>query len=118
MIRSSTTTIVAMPSTYGFQTSKTDPESSKQHFLKAKEHLQKAEKKNSKFRPVHAYLAAVLMELGRRDEAKTEMAILAQGGRPRPSEDLARFQAYIERSLPYAEPAIRTHLIDLWRRAD
>ena len=103
---------------WGFQKSSTDPESSKQHFLKAENYLRTAEKKNSKFRPVHAYLAAVLMELGRHEEARKEMAILAQGGRPRPSQDLARFQKYIEQSLPYAEPAIRTHLIDLWRRAD
>jgi adenylate cyclase len=95
-----------------------DPNYRDQHFLEAKNHLQEAVKNNTKFRPARAYLAAVLMHQGDRDGAKKEMDILAQGRPPRPAEDLAGFEKYIERSLPYKDPAIRAFLIDLWRRAD
>jgi adenylate cyclase len=104
----------ALECVWGFQ----DPKDPDQHFRLAEEHLRRAVKTNPNFRPAHAYLAAVFMARGNREDARKEMAILAQGGRPRPSRDFERFQKYIERSLPYADPAIRARLIDLWREAD
>jgi len=95
-----------------------DPKDRAQHFLLAEQHLRAAVNRNGRFRPARAYLAAVLEARGQHNDARNEMDTLAHGGRPRPSQDLARFQAYIERSLPYADPAIRARLIDLWRRAE
>jgi tetratricopeptide (TPR) repeat protein len=68
-------------------------------------------------RPARAYLAAVLRAQGQAAEAHTHMTQLHDEGRPSPVADLARFAAYLERSLPYRDPQIRAHLTHLWEAA-
>jgi adenylate cyclase len=89
-----------------------------QHLSEAEKHLWAAVNGNGSFRPARAYLAAVLEARGKHNDAKNEMDTLAKGGRPRPSQNLPSFKVYIEQSLPYADPAIRDGLIELWRKAD
>lgn len=99
---------------WGFLTSAQDRSSSRRHFGEAETHLREALRKNGNFRPARAYLAAVLSELGRRDEAVNEMAILWKTRDFRAPQDLKRFQEYYQRNSPYKDPAIATHLVSLW----
>ena len=57
---------------WGVLTSAQDPNASRQHFEAAEKHLREALRKNNNFRPARSYLVAVLIELGRKDEAVKE----------------------------------------------
>ena len=103
---------------WGFLTEKTDANASRQYYQQAEEHLREALRKNKKFRPARSYLVAVLSELGRQDEARHEMAILREAGRPQASQDLERFQEYVQRVAAYEDSAITTRLSELWQAAE
>jgi adenylate cyclase len=103
---------------WGFLTAGTDANASQQYYQQAETHLREALGKNKNYRSARTYLVAVLSELGRQDEAKAEMAILQDMGRPRASQDRARFREYVQQSHPYEIPAITTRLIELWQAAE
>jgi TolB-like protein/class 3 adenylate cyclase/Tfp pilus assembly protein PilF len=103
---------------WGFLTAGTDANTSRQYYQQAEIHLREALGKNKNFRSARTYLVAVLSELGRQEEAVHEMAILREMGRPQASQDLERFQEYIQQAHPYEIPAITTRLIDLWKAAE
>jgi adenylate cyclase len=103
---------------WGFLTSARDPEASRRHFEEAERHLREALRRNNNFLPARAHLVAVLGELGRQDEAVSEMATLRATGRPQARQDLRRFQEYVQRSVPYKDPAILARLIELWQAAE
>jgi adenylate cyclase len=102
----------------GFQTLARDRNASMEHFRDAEVHLREALKKNKNFRPARAYLVAVLSELGQREEAVKEMAILRDSGRPQAFQDLKRFQEYVKQVAAYSDPAITARLSELWQRAE
>jgi len=103
---------------WAFLTEKTDVNTSRQYYQQAETYLREALKKNTNFRPARAHLVAVLWELGRQEEAKAEMAILRDQGRPQASQNLRLFQEYIQRSIPYKDPAVLEHLSELWQKAE
>ena len=86
-----------------------DSDARRRHFEEAETHLREAIKKNSNFKPARAYLVAVLSELGRQQEAVSEMAIIQR---------LAGLDAQDHQAiLPYSNQAIATRLVELWKRA-
>jgi adenylate cyclase len=103
---------------WGFQTEKTDPNASRQHYQDAERHLREALRKNKNFRPARSYLVAVLGELGQDKEAGDQMVILRDAGRPQFFQDPERFQAYVQRVAAYDDPAITARLSDLWKAAE
>src|SRR5262249_7630737 len=84
---------------WGSLTEETDANASRDYYRQAEAHLREARKRNPNFRPAHAYLVAVLWELGRQEEAKAEMAIV-RAGRPQAVQTRAQHQDYIRRSIP------------------
>jgi len=93
------------------------------HYLEAKEHFQAALGRNNNYRPARSFLVAVLWELGEwepdlREDAKREMAILRDTGRPQALDDLKRFQEYVRRGNPYANQAITARLMEVWQAAE
>jgi len=92
---------------WGFKTSAQNPTVARQHFEEAEKHLREAIKKNRNFRPARGYLVAVLSELGRQQEAVSEMATLRNMG-----------ERSSDRILPYGDPAIKTHILELWQAAE
>jgi len=91
----------------GFLTSAQNPTVARQHFEQAETHLRAALAKNRNFRPARLYLVAVLSELGRQQEAVSEMATYRDmGGRSG------------ERILPYEKEAIKRRLIELLQAAE
>jgi adenylate cyclase len=103
---------------WGFLTEETDANVSRQYYQQAETYLREALSKNKNYRSARTYLAAVLSALGRQEEAASEMAILRNLGRPQASQELARFQAYIQQTHPYENPAITIRLINLWQAAE
>jgi adenylate cyclase len=103
---------------WGFLTEQTDVVTSQHYYQQAETHLRESLKRNNNHRPSRAYLVAILSSLGRQDEAKSEMAILRAAGRPQASQDLKRFQEYLQRSIPYKDPAILARLSELWQAAE
>ena len=103
---------------WGFLTAGTDANASRQYYQQAETYLREALGKNKNYRSARTYLVAVLSELGRQDEAKAEMTILRDMGRPQASQDRARFREYIQQSHPYEIPAITTRLVELWQAAE
>ena len=101
----------------GFLTLAQDPNASRRHYEEAETHLREALRKNNNYRLARAYLVAVLSELGRQDEAESEMAILRDASRLQASQDLIRFQEYVQRVAPYEDSAITTRLGELWQAA-
>ena len=101
----------------GYLTPKTDPRRTA-HFREAEKHLKNAlsaKDKGANFRPASSYLVATLSELGRQREAVEQTARVR---RPEYLRDPKSLEEYINRTLPYTDPVIRTHLIDLWQAAD
>jgi len=101
----------------GYLTPKTDPRRTA-HFREAEKHLKNAlsgKDKGPNFRPASSYLVATLSELGRQREAVEQTRRVL---RPEYLRDPKNLEDYINRTLPYTDPAIRTHLIDLWQAAD
>jgi len=101
----------------GYLTSKTDPRRTA-HFKEAEKNLRSAlsaKDKGAAFRPASSYLVAALSELGQQREAVEQTAKVP---RPEYLRDPKNLEDYINRTLPYTDPAIRTHLIDLWQAAD
>jgi len=92
---------------WGFQTSAQNPDVARRHFEEAETHLREALKKNRNFRPARGYLVAVLSELGRQQEAVSEMVTLRSMG-----------ERSADRILPYKDEPIRRHLIELWQAAE
>jgi adenylate cyclase len=88
------------------------------HYLEAKEHFQAALGRNNNYRPARSFLVAVLWELGQQDEAKRQMIILRDTGRPQHFREPERFQAYVRRGNPYANPAITARLMQVWEDAE
>ena len=96
---------------WGVLTSAQDPNASRQRFEEAETHLREALRKNDNFRPARSYLVAVLIELGRKDEAVKEMKISLDKGEPlfkilKSDQQLA--EEYIRRLTPYTNQEIRT----------
>jgi tetratricopeptide (TPR) repeat protein len=101
----------------GYLTPKTDPRRTA-HFREAEKHLKNAlsaKDKGANFRPASSYLVATLSELGRQREAVEQTARVR---RPEYLRDPKNLEEYINRTLPYTDQVIRTHLIDLWQAAD
>jgi adenylate cyclase len=101
----------------GFLTPEKDPRRT-EHFREAEGYLRKAlsgSDKGPTFRPASSYLVATLSELGRQQEAVQQAAKVR---RPEYLRDPKNLAEYIKRILPYKDPAIRAHLIDLWQKAD
>jgi len=71
-----------------------------------------------KFRPARSYLVAALSALGRQNEAKDEMAIQRDMGRPQAFQGLERFQEYVQQVAPYENEAITTRLGQIWQEAE
>ena len=92
---------------WGYQTSAQNPAVARQHFEEAEKHLREVIKKNGNFRPARGYLVAVLSELGRQQEAVSEMATLKKMG-----------ERSADRILPYQSDAIRRHIRELWQAAE
>ena len=93
---------------WGHLTRETDVSAATQHYRDAEKHLRAALSKNDNFRPARSFLVAVLWELGRREEAQTEMRRLLEARSAMASQHRERFQDFIQRSLPYKDPvAIR-----------
>jgi adenylate cyclase len=92
---------------WGVQTSAQNLDVAKQHFQEAKTQLKLALDKNKNFRPTHAYLVAVLSELGEQQEAVREMAAYRNLGGSSQG-----------RLLPYKDPAITRRLIQTWQAAE
>jgi adenylate cyclase len=101
----------------GYLTPKTDPRRT-EHFREAEANLRKALGPNDKgptFRPASSFLVAALSELGRQQEAVQQASKVR---RPEYLRDPKNLADYINRILPYTDPAINAHLIDLWQTAD
>jgi adenylate cyclase len=104
---------------WGFLTARTDANTARQYYQQAEGYLKVALGRNNNYRTARTYLVPVLWELGRQDEAKTEMTILIQNqGRPRASQDPAWFQDYIRQTHPYENEAIIRRLIEIWQAAE
>jgi adenylate cyclase len=103
---------------WGYLTEETDANASRDYYLQAEAHLREALRRNTNHRPARAYLVAVLWKLDQQEEAKQQMAILRDAGRPQASQDLQRFQEYIQRSLPYKDPEILEDLSKIWQDAE
>jgi len=103
---------------WGFLTAEADANASRQYYQQAETYLREVLRKNKNYRSARTYLVAVLSALGRQDEAVDEMAILRDMGRPQASQNLKRFQDYVQQAHPYEIPAITTRLIELWRAAE
>ncbi len=103
---------------WGFLTPEKDPRRT-ERFKEAEKHLRKALDGSPNFRPARSYLVAVLSELGRQQEAVSEMVkVRNTGGRPDYLRDPKRLEAFIKRTLPYQNPAITARLIELWQAAE
>jgi adenylate cyclase len=103
---------------WGYLTEETDANASRDYYLQAEAHLREALRRNTNHRPARAYLVAVLWKLDQQEEAKQQMTILRDAGRPQASQDLQRFQEYIQRSLPYKDPEILEDLSKIWQDAE
>jgi adenylate cyclase len=99
-----------------------DPKGSKEHFEKAEKNFREALRKNDNYRPARSYLVAVLSELNRPDEAKTEMNISLQKGEPlvtllKNSNQQQLAEKQVRAMTPYADEKISIRLGDAWRKA-
>ena len=96
-----------------------DVEAARRHYLEAEEHFRAALRRNNNYRPARSFLVAVLWELvSRQEEAKQEMAILRDTGRPQAFQNLKRFQDYVRRGNPYANKEITARLMEVWQAAE
>jgi TolB-like protein/class 3 adenylate cyclase len=102
----------------GYLTGEHKVEDPKPYYQQAEKHFREALKRNNNYRPARSFLVAVLWELGRQEEAKHEMAILRDTGRPQAFQNLKRFQDYVTRGNPYADRGITTHLMKVWQDAE
>jgi adenylate cyclase len=107
----------------GYLTGESDVAAARPYYQEAEKHLREALRRNNNFRPARSFLVAVLWELGqwepdRREEAKQEMAILRDTGRPQAFQNLQRFQDYVKRGNPYENKRITERLMYLWQAAE
>ncbi len=103
---------------WGFLTPEKDARRT-ERFKEAEKYLKKAIDGSPNFRPAHSYLVAVYSELGQQQKAVEEMAkVRTLGGRPEYLRDPQKLQEFIQRTLPYKEPAITARLIQLWQAAE
>jgi len=107
---------------WGVLTSAQDPNASRQRFEEAEKQLREALRKNDKHRPSRAYLVAVLVELGRPEEAAKEMNISFEKGQPLAAklfktgnQQLA--EEHIRGLVPFTNQEIRNRLVKAWREA-
>lgn len=87
-------------------------------FNTAETHLRAAlapDDKGPNFRPASSFLVAALWELERFPEA---IAQTRRQPRPEYLREPSALAAYINRTLPYTDAALRAHLIGLWQAAD
>ena len=102
---------------WGVLTSAQDPNASRQRFEEAETHLREALRKNNNFRPARHYLVAVLIELGRKDEAREEMNISVEKGEPVVKILTSGDQQLLKPHIPYKDQEIRNRLANAWREA-
>jgi len=88
------------------------------HYPVAEQHLRESLRLNTTFRPALIYLAVVLWDQGRRDQASAVMADLRRLGRLQAAPDPARFRQYCWDRNPHASAALTTHLTEVWMAAE
>jgi adenylate cyclase len=106
---------------WGVQTSAGDPDDSRQHFEEAEKYFQAALLKNDNYRPARSYLAAVLIALGRLDDAKAAMKISLEKHEPLVpllrSGDQALIKKQVRAMTPFEDQMISDRLEDAWLKA-